>query len=244
MANDTLASKAIEAVNGDAFEDRPNFCERFARQVIQAVYGNDFDEVDNINIFDATALKTAKNWEMAQFGFAPQHFDSYPEEGDILFKTQGSGPEGHVGIYVGTVAGVGKNLVAENSSTPIRRIKGAKGYRTLQEFGPVQLAVRLPEPFPSVRILDENGDNMTMGLFRRGVVLVAARAWGEVMQFRVDFDPETKTIRFDDERVDEPLIFLGGHGYLPIRTLATAAGMEVKETHLGGDDKTVQIGKP
>jgi hypothetical protein len=49
-----------------------------------------------------------------------------------------SNPAGHVGIRV---AG---NRVAENSTTRVGRVQGAKGFRTLDQFGKVDLIVRLP----------------------------------------------------------------------------------------------------
>lgn len=63
--------------------------------------------------------------------------------GDILFKRFGSGGYGHVGIYAGNM------LVAENSSTHVGRIQGAKGYRSLAQFnrdGGVDVIGRLPDP--------------------------------------------------------------------------------------------------
>ena len=67
------------------------------------------------------------------------------EPGDILFKRYVAKNSrgiyyGHVGIYTGN------NLVWENSSTTKGRLSGAKGYRTLEQYGTFDVVGRLPAP--------------------------------------------------------------------------------------------------
>lgn len=58
--------------------------------------------------------------------------------GDLLIKGAHEGaPDGHIGIYVGN------SNVAENSSTKIGRVSGAKGFRTLAQFGHYDGVVRV-----------------------------------------------------------------------------------------------------
>jgi cell wall-associated NlpC family hydrolase len=59
------------------------------------------------------------------------------KQGDILYKTEGSGGFGHVGIYVGN------NKVAENASTRHGRVRGALGFRTLQQYGKANVIARI-----------------------------------------------------------------------------------------------------
>ena len=122
--NEDLAAAAIKAVTDPAFEGRKGFCSRFVREVVASVYGDLYAD-----LFGPSALATAADFNQA--GLAVQA-SANPDPGDILFKTSGAGPFGHVGIFVGDKG------VAESSSTSIGRVQGAKGYRSLAQFGPFQ----------------------------------------------------------------------------------------------------------
>ena len=109
--NEELAAAAIKAVTDPAFESRKDFCSRFVRQVVASVYGDRYRD-----LFGASALATADGFSQA--GLSVEASPN-PDPGDILFKTSGAGPFGHVGIFVGDKG------VAENSSTSIGRVQGA-----------------------------------------------------------------------------------------------------------------------
>jgi len=131
--NQRLAEAAVLAIQDPRFEDQPGYCQKFVRQVIQKVYGDKFDRY---------ALASAKDSAQAWLGspYAIRTSDLADTQiGDILYKQHTSGRFGHVGIRV---AG---NLVAENSSTFRGRLAGAKGFRTLEQYGAFDVVVRLPE---------------------------------------------------------------------------------------------------
>lgn len=131
--NKTLAARAMLAVKDADFEDEDGYCQRFNRQIIQSVYGDKYDQFHK-----ASAKESAEAWLAAGIGVRSSD-PSKLEEGDVVYKTTGSGPYGHVGI-------VTSKGIAENSSTSIGRVRGAKGYRSVAEFGHFDVVVRLPDP--------------------------------------------------------------------------------------------------
>lgn len=133
MSNITLATTARNALGDPDFEDADGYCQRFVRQCLEAVYGDKYAD------YMKSSAKLAAQAFLSN-GLGTQNFRVL-EVGDILYKTKGSGGFGHVGIYLGDGKGV-----AENSSTPIGRVQGAKGIRTLRQFGGYQVMVRLPDP--------------------------------------------------------------------------------------------------
>jgi len=144
--NEPLAIAARKAVKDDAFEKRPGYCQRFVRQVMQSIYGRRYNAY-----YQDSARETAEEFREHALGFVPDDDTEY-RLGDILYKEKGSGGFGHVGIWVGRVNGSDVPLVAENSSTRIGRISGAKGYRKMAQFnadGGVSWVVRLPAPVPT-----------------------------------------------------------------------------------------------
>jgi len=146
MANDALAVAARKAIHDPAFVSTPHCCQMFVREVIEAVYGDRYDDYRA-----DTALHAAQKWQAAGLGKKVEDISDYPQTGDILYKMFNDGDAGHVGIYVGRIGDPQPviGLVAENSSTSIGRVQGAKGYRNLSEFGAVDLVVRLPDPSPT-----------------------------------------------------------------------------------------------
>jgi hypothetical protein len=151
MNNLTLRSAAIAGITDKGYEAAPGYCERFFRQVSESVYGTTYADY-----YCASARETA----LAFLDGGQQDYSAFvatssehPQLGDVFFKTQGSGNFGHVGIYVGDIAGIGADLVAENSSTSIGRINGAKGYRTLNQWGHIDVVVRFPDPHLSPRLI-------------------------------------------------------------------------------------------
>ena len=130
--NATLAAAAVSAVTNPAFERRGGYCQRVVRQVVQGAHGNRYDRFHK-----ATAEASRKAWIAGGYAVSPQNGSVI---GDILYKAATRDvPEGHVGIRV---AG---NRVAENSTTSLGRLQGAKGFRTLEEFGSVKTIVRLKD---------------------------------------------------------------------------------------------------
>jgi hypothetical protein len=130
--NAILARAAVTAVTNPNIETRSGMCSRFCRQVVQPLYGQEIDR-----LFGASAIETARNFQHRGHTLDPR--SNTPRPGDLLFKTQ-AGRFGHVGIYVGARG------VAENASTARGRVQGAKGYRTLEEYGKYNLIGRLPSP--------------------------------------------------------------------------------------------------
>lgn len=130
-SNPEFAAQAEAAVRDRKFVSVSGRCQQFLRQNVQKRYGNKYDRFHK-----ESATKSMNAWKNSEFAVDPARGSVV---GDILYKgpTKGN-PHGHVGIRV-----VG-NRVAENSSTSRGRVNGAKGFRTLAEFGKVDLIVRLP----------------------------------------------------------------------------------------------------
>jgi hypothetical protein len=99
--------------------------------VVQAVYGSKFDE-----FWSTSARLTGRRFKKSPYAV---NLTNGSVVGDLLYKLNGSGGAGHVGIRI---AG---NRVAENSSVHWDGID-ARGIRTLREFGHFDLIVRLPLP--------------------------------------------------------------------------------------------------
>lgn len=153
IGNTGLANEAIFAINDSDFTDVPGMCKKFVRQVNEAYYGDRFAAC----LEGSSAVVACRNFEQ---GCSPdvQVYEAVGERfnllpGDTLFKKTGSGPYGHTGIYVGAVAGIGSDLVAENSSTHIGRINGAKGYRSREQWGHIDTMVRFPILAPAPRLV-------------------------------------------------------------------------------------------
>lgn len=130
-SNPALAAVAEAALRDVNFTRRGSECQRFIRQIIQARYGGAFDKYH-----DASAELSRRRWAKSPYAVPPGNGSVV---GDILYKRgTKANPYGHVGIRVPG------NKVAENSTTSKGRIQGAKGYRSLEDFGTVDLIVRLP----------------------------------------------------------------------------------------------------
>jgi hypothetical protein len=144
------AQAAKKGILDRSFEIRSGYCSRFVRQVVQKSQGSRFN-----HLFGPTSTDTT--WRFVRAGYAfkwPENkarLGGVIKPGDILFKVKDrfgrpvARGYGHVGIYAGN------NLVAENSSTSKGRIQGAKGYRTLAEYGYFDYVGRLPDPVKNSR---------------------------------------------------------------------------------------------
>ncbi len=128
--NPRLAAAARHAITDRSVTTERGMCSRFVRQVVQPLYPPRVDA-----LFGATAIDTGNSFRGAHFAIYGEN--ARPRPGDILFK-MGAGRFGHVGIFVGN------NQVAENSSSSTGRVQGAKGFRTLEQFGKFTFIGRLP----------------------------------------------------------------------------------------------------
>ena len=142
MSENKIAITARKAMHDDAFVSEPGCCQMFVREIIDAVYGP-----TKFAMFRADSAKhAAEKWMISPYVI--NHDEKFePVPGDLLYKTHGSGGFGHVGICVGRLyldTGDSSIYVAENASTTIGRVSGAKGYRSLIQFGLFDVVVRLP----------------------------------------------------------------------------------------------------
>ncbi len=229
MANQKIADAAHAAMHDASVESKPGFCSRFVRQVVSKVYGDKYQ-----GLFGASAIDTGRNFEHAGLDASATQ-SSQLEVGDILFKMQGSGGFGHVGIYVG------EKGVASNSSTPLGRLSGAKGYRTLGQWGQWQLVGRIPGESPAasdqplIYHLVLNGVKVADMPVHNGQALCPARLWANAMHLNIDWHEETHRVLFNGVEVSENATMIQDHAYLPIRVLVDAANKVV------GDNAKVRI---
>lgn len=116
-----------------------------------------------------------------------------------LVKMVGSGGAGHIGVYVGHVPGLGDDLVAENSSTSIGRVSGAKGYRTLEQFGHYDLLGRLPlatVPEQTLRLF-LNDRAIAIMPIKEGRAYCKALSWAQALGFELGWDDEQALVTLD-----------------------------------------------
>jgi hypothetical protein len=126
--NQAMNDEALRALHARGYPKRPHQCEVFNRMVIQHVYGRRYD-----HLFRGTARLTGIAFREAGLSIDLLN-GSVP--GDCLFKLEGSGGDGHVGIRVV------RNRVAENSSVHWNGVE-ARGTRQLKQYGNFDLIVRL-----------------------------------------------------------------------------------------------------
>jgi hypothetical protein len=126
-----LAVAALAAMTDPKFTTAGGWCSQFVRLCAEDKFGSKWSA-----LFGGSAATTCANFRRA--GYCVDGRGVTPKDGDILFKPA-AGRFGHVGIFV---AGRG---VAENSTTTLGRISGAKGFRTLAQFGEARWIGRLPK---------------------------------------------------------------------------------------------------
>jgi hypothetical protein len=132
--NEKLAADALFALHAKGFETYKGYCSRWCRQVCEYSYG----DARYNNQWRPNASPSAKDAALS-FKSSGYAVTGTPQIGDILFKTVGSGGFGHVGILT-------EKGVAENSSYHWGPSGGrdARGLRSLAQFGPFQVIIRLP----------------------------------------------------------------------------------------------------
>lgn len=208
----TLANEAIRRVESGDGPNQRGLCQRFARLCVQSVYGHRYDHV--------LAKPTARLAGLALRG-AGLGVTGKPKFGDLLYKLTGSGDAGHVGIL--TARGV-----AENSSTRIGRLHGALGYRSLPDYGPYDVCIRLPE--------ESRGELQTLALRVDGkpiaempviddTAYVPVRMWAEALGLELSYDEEERRIYLDGKAVPIGVTIREGRAYLPIRPLTQWHGL-------------------
>ena len=211
-----IARAAMDAVTDDDFERQAGYCQRFVRQVVQSVVGDRYDHV-----WSDSAATTARACRAA--GLA---VDGEPQPGDLLYKTAGSGGYGHVGIYVGD------GRVAENSSTKIGRVSGAKGYRTLSQFGTVDAIVRLPgigDDQPHWAIVFPDGQKIDGYERTPGTVWAQVRSWAAALGLSRSLGWRAKTSEPTiGGRVPGSFVVESGSAWAPVRSLAEITGLHVR----------------
>ena len=168
--NEALAAAAIAGITSGATTSVGKRCQQWVREVSQSVYGSAYD-----GFWGSSAKTTAQ----AFVKHGAQFVASKPyQPGDILYKT--NGVNGHVGIYVG------HGLVAENSTTSKGRILGAKGFRTLSQYGTVNVVVRLPAPEKAVGLVVIPGAAEIPYYMKDGSAVVKLRPIAEALGATID----------------------------------------------------------
>ncbi|MCC7494466.1 MAG: hypothetical protein IT204_19065 [Fimbriimonadaceae bacterium] len=142
--NATLATRADARIAAHAEPTGPSWCQRWVRLTVESLYGKLYEAM----LHQASARAAGLAFLNAhREGALPKGVIVIPNPdvkdtrvGDLLYKLgpRKSSP-GHVGIRVKG------NRVAENSSTRIGRVYRALGYRSLAQYGRIDVAVRLPE---------------------------------------------------------------------------------------------------
>lgn len=231
--NLALAKALISAVTDDVLDaNNPNYpsdpgvkrkhmCSRFARTGTRKLYGPKYQ-----GLFGSTAIETGENLRDAGFTAT-----GAPQEGDHLVKMVGSGGAGHIGVYVGHVPGLGDGLVAENSSTALGRVSGAKGYRTLDQFGHYDLLGRLPlaeEPEQTSRLF-LNDRFVAMMPVRAGRAYCKALSWAQALGLELGWDEEQALVTLDGRLmpISTSLFTREGRAFVWIGDLAHFSGLSI-----------------
>ncbi|BCM89065.1 hypothetical protein IAD21_00908 [Abditibacteriota bacterium] len=137
--NKAIADYALYGLTAPEFPKKNGLCQKEARMAVQGALGHKYDDV----LVKPSAREAAQSLLHAGFAFPVSELAKHGglQLGDLLYKTEGSGGFGHVGIY--TLRGV-----AENSTYHWKKTGGqdARGIRTLAQFGDFQLVARFPSP--------------------------------------------------------------------------------------------------
>jgi len=127
-----IAIAALQGIRDRTLPTEPNQCSKTVRLVLTELYGAHVRELFGDSARESYGL-------FASAGFIHADDISLAQHGDIVFKPE-AGKYGHVGIYVGC------GLIFENSSSDIGRIRGALGFRTIEQFGgPVKIGRYKPK---------------------------------------------------------------------------------------------------
>jgi len=202
--NQKLATAARQAVYAGDFELTKGYCSRFVRQVTESVYGAKYAD-----LFGTSAIVTGKNFLEAGMTAIGE-----PQVGDIFIKMSGSGGFGHIGIYVGD------NKVAENSSTRIGRVRGALGFRSLEQYGAYQVTGRIQEEQVYNKLFFKMWTNYAaMMPVIDGVSYVRVRTLGTLLNIDVDWNQDDARVIWGGHEIETAPKFFYDESYLPLRTL-------------------------
>jgi hypothetical protein len=225
MANQEIADAAIAAMNDPNIESRPGFCSRFVRQVIAKVYGDKYR-----GLFGASAIDTGNSFKRSGLDASVTQQNQL-EVGDILFKMRGSGGFGHVGIYVGARG------IASNSSTSIGRVSGAKGFRTLGQWGQWDLVGRIPGSSPAqaqspvMYQLMLNDVKIADMPVHNGQAWCPVRSWATALGVSVDWHQDNKRVVLNGHEIAETSLLIEERAYLPITVLVQQAGLRITQNN-------------
>ena len=158
ISGPAIAEQAVKALRLPNFTAAPGRCEQFARQVFESLYP---DYTPITRHFLATARVSMESFRDTVYNVSGNNGvtrgksleGAFLRPGDYLYKGNlTSGPSGHVGIFFHNVGadGLPVGSVAENSTYHMApgsdgNISGAKGIRTLTEFGAFEMVVRMTE---------------------------------------------------------------------------------------------------
>lgn len=209
MANKTLAGAMRNGIDSGKFEKAKGYCQRANRQAIQLVYNSKYNSLMKGNARDTGfAMMSAglafKATELKERGGL--------QVGDILFKTYQ--PFGHVEIYLGD------NQTGGNSSTTVGRVNGALGYRTLAQFGTVDIIGRLPDP------------NEQQEVARKPQITTTAEESTVVVSV-------WDGAKWNDKRL--PSLLKGNSNYLPVQELLRHAKVSFSLSEWGDGTPNIRI---
>ena len=158
ISGNDIARQAVKALRLPNFTAEPGRCEQFARQVFESLYP---DYTPITRHFLASARVTMESFRDTVYNVWSNNGvtrgkpleGAFLRPGDYLYKgSLTSGPSGHVGIFFHNIGGDGLPVgsVAENSTYHMAagsdgNISGAKGIRTLTEFGAYEMIVRFTD---------------------------------------------------------------------------------------------------
>jgi len=212
-----IAANAILGLYDSHYDSRVNDCQIFVREVYESIYGPLFESVRA-----RTASEVASNWKsQTPTDVKIISHASQLEPGDLLYKNHHTDPpSGHAAVYIGSVGSTGYD-VTENSAFANHRVHGAKGYRTLSEFGDIDVIVRLPS-------LDAKVEHGGMNIARAGR-LTAATFWAQASDFASAFAvpvswDTTRNILILNHKEIHTAKLVANKAFAPVNALAFAVG--------------------
>lgn len=215
MANQKLADAAVAGITNPNYEEAPGYCQRFAREVIEGVYGAKYSPN-----FQPSAKDTAYALLAAGLAMAADEAGTL-QIGDVIYKTTTAGPFGHVGIYVD------QSRIAENSSTSIGRVQGAKGFRTPAQWGTPQVVFRITDTSGNYTLY-LSGVELTLMPVIDGASFCPVRVWAAALGVSVDWDLATQQVVLQGKNVNAPVKIINGTGYVAIDALVSFSNLTMQ----------------
>ena len=218
-------AEAKQALIASGFVTVKNRCKQWVREVIQATYGSQYDNL----VGGDDANEMGRRWQAAGYDVAGP-----PQAGDVLVKL--FEPSGHTGICIG-------DKVAENSTYWWERHPGdARGARTLALWGPPDVIGRLPEAATHWS-MDIGDEAAVCTLFvGQGVTYAPVKRFSEQVVRLLStpavlgYDNASKQASINGHPLTTLLV--AGKAYAPSRELASSAGLNLQVT---SDTRTVAV---